>query len=86
MNIFFSPPPPQTILRRAAPWLTALALLWQTTALAQHPDFPVLDTLPAPDTLPEYQLVALARRLADQTAQIHAVLYKKPNVRPWSGR
>ena len=54
-----------------------LALFGQTTAFAQHPDFPDLDSLPALDSLPEYALPALARRLADQTGQIREVFVRK---------
>ncbi|MFN0016568.1 MAG: hypothetical protein ACKVU2_18655 [Saprospiraceae bacterium] len=55
----------------------ALALLWQTAVLAQHPDFPDLDPLPALDSLPGYEMAALARRLADQTGQIRDVFVRQ---------
>lgn len=49
----------------------------QTAAFAQHPDFPTLDTLPVLDSLPEYEVAALARRLADQTSQVREVFVQK---------
>ncbi|MEQ1744769.1 MAG: hypothetical protein ABMA02_05045 [Saprospiraceae bacterium] len=55
----------------------ALILLGQTTAFAQHPDFPDLDPLPALDSLPGYEMAALARRLADQTGQIRDVFVRQ---------
>jgi len=55
----------------------ALGLVAQTAAFAQHPDFPELDPLPALDSVPEYALPALARRLADQAGQIRDVFARK---------
>ena len=57
--------------------LLVLALCLQFPAFAQHPDFPVLDTMPALDSLPEYEVAALARRLADQTSQVRDVFAQK---------
>ncbi|MBL7795149.1 MAG: hypothetical protein JNJ90_01490 [Saprospiraceae bacterium] len=46
-------------------------------ALAQHPDFPELDSLPVLDSVPAYEMAALARRLVDQTDQIREVFVRK---------
>lgn len=55
----------------------ALGLFWHNIALAQHPDFPELDSLPVLDSVPAYEMAALARRLVDQTDQIREVFVRK---------
>jgi hypothetical protein len=55
----------------------ALGLFSPNAALAQHPDFPELDSLPVLDSVPAYEMAALARRLVDQTDQIREVFVRK---------
>ncbi|TNE56785.1 MAG: hypothetical protein EP344_11780 [Bacteroidetes bacterium] len=64
------------ILKTAS--LIGFALLVTVQLQAQLPEFPVLDSLPSQlDSLPEYEVKAFARRLADQALEVRDIFQQQ---------